>query len=385
MPLRREDRSWRQAVDRAGATLERWLTPVWNGLNWLLERIGVRSPRTRRYTLSTALSVLLNVLVLLYLGQMIAPTYRLPEPPVVDVPVPVDIMEMPRPPEPEPPPPVVPPKPVVANEPIPQVPTPPTPQPTPPQPAAPTQTPSPPKPEPPKPAPPQPAPPKPSFLPAQVQQTVEKPRNVQIKLAPSATQNARLQTAPNVTLNNEEPTTNPGPPKPSPDAPLNASQLNIHSPAQSAPAFVPASPFKATGGPAGRPGSAPAGGSPAAGAPGANTPGGATGSGRLNPYPYGAMPSGGGGLRGTLVGCANADAVKLTGTERNRCNERFGAGAAAAPVLDGIAPSKRSAFDRAAEQNEASRKYRDSVPNGNPPPNGPERAGGLGTVPVVKP
>jgi hypothetical protein len=84
------------------------------------------------------------------------------------------------------------------------------------------------------------------------------------------------------------------------------------------------------------------------------------------------------------VGCANADAVRLTPSERARCNERFGASAASAPVLDPISPAKRGDFDRSAAQNAADRRYRDSVPNGNPPPHGPEAPGGLGQVPSVR-
>jgi hypothetical protein len=82
----------------------------------------------------------------------------------------------------------------------------------------------------------------------------------------------------------------------------------------------------------------------------------------LTPYPYGAMPSGGSGLRGTLVGCANAEAVSLSAAERARCNERFGSRAASAPALDSIAPAKRAAFDKAAERQDRSLRYRDSTP-----------------------
>jgi hypothetical protein len=78
------------------------------------------------------------------------------------------------------------------------------------------------------------------------------------------------------------------------------------------------------------------------------------------------MPSGGGGIRGSLVGCANADAVSLSAVERARCNERFGGSIGTAPVLDGISPAKRAVFDRAAERNESDRRYRDTVPRGEP-------------------
>ncbi len=79
------------------------------------------------------------------------------------------------------------------------------------------------------------------------------------------------------------------------------------------------------------------------------------------------MPGGGGGLRGTLVGCANADAVKLSSVERNTCAERFGVHVGAAPVISGIAPAKRQEFDAAAARGDAERKYRDAVPVGTAP------------------
>ena len=60
------------------------------------------------------------------------------------------------------------------------------------------------------------------------------------------------------------------------------------------------------------------------------------------------MPSGGSGLRGSLVGCANAESVRLSSVERAHCNERFGVEITRAPVLDGINPAKRAAFDKAA-------------------------------------
>ena len=89
----------------------------------------------------------------------------------------------------------------------------------------------------------------------------------------------------------------------------------------------------------------------------------------------GMLPGGGPGLRGTLVGCANAEAVKLTAEERNRCSERFGAGAPQAPPLSGIAPAKRREYDDAAATGEANRRYRDSTPVGT----ADTAAGTLGT------
>ena len=76
------------------------------------------------------------------------------------------------------------------------------------------------------------------------------------------------------------------------------------------------------------------------------------------------MPSGGSGLRGTLVGCANAEAVSLSAAERARCNERFGSAAGSAPAFDPISPSKRAGFDKAAAAQEADRRYRSGMPTG---------------------
>jgi hypothetical protein len=76
------------------------------------------------------------------------------------------------------------------------------------------------------------------------------------------------------------------------------------------------------------------------------------------------MPNGGSGLRGSLIGCANSDAVRLSSVERARCNSRFGADVAAAPALDPIPAAKRAAFDREAAKEERDRKYRDGVPVG---------------------
>jgi hypothetical protein len=72
------------------------------------------------------------------------------------------------------------------------------------------------------------------------------------------------------------------------------------------------------------------------------------------------MPSGGSGLRGSLVGCANANAVGLSSVERAHCDQRFGAAVGAAPHLDDIPPDKRAAFDRAVEKADRDRAYRNS-------------------------
>ncbi len=75
------------------------------------------------------------------------------------------------------------------------------------------------------------------------------------------------------------------------------------------------------------------------------------------------MPGGGGGLRGTLVGCANPDAVHLSGAERNNCADRLGAKIGAAPNMT-LSPAKRQEYDAAAARQEQDRKYRDSAPVG---------------------
>jgi hypothetical protein len=76
------------------------------------------------------------------------------------------------------------------------------------------------------------------------------------------------------------------------------------------------------------------------------------------------MPNGGGGLRGTLIGCANAEAVSLSAAERARCNEHFGSEAATAPAIDSMSPTKRAGFDKAAEKQDRSLRYLDSTPTG---------------------
>lgn len=124
--------------------------------------------------------------------------------------------------------------------------------------------------------------------------------------------------------------------------------LNLHKPAKEVPTGIPTLPMAPSGQKGGATEAAGGGG----GAPGA--PGGSRLNG-LSPYPYGTLPSGGPGLRGTLVGCANADAVNLSGVERARCNARFGEEAARAPVLDGIDPAKRARFDKTAEHQERDR------------------------------
>jgi hypothetical protein len=88
------------------------------------------------------------------------------------------------------------------------------------------------------------------------------------------------------------------------------------------------------------------------------------------------MPSGGPGLRGTLVGCANAEAVSLSSVERAHCNSRFGAAASRAPTLDGIDPGKRAQFDKTAARQDAERRAEGAMPVGTTA--GASGFGGLG-------
>jgi hypothetical protein len=89
------------------------------------------------------------------------------------------------------------------------------------------------------------------------------------------------------------------------------------------------------------------------------------------------MPSGGSGLRGSLVGCANAAAVGLSSAERSRCNERFGTDIGGAPKLDAIPAAKRREFDAIAAKQEVDRKYREATPTGTTPSGKPGFGYGL--------
>ena len=288
-----------------------------------------------RNVLALTLSTALHAIILGIIINQAPPEYEFREtvvpPPAMDV----EIVSLP------PIPPIEPPKiepPVTKPEPVPT----PPPKPTPPkieQPKLQPAKPEPPKPAPAKPTPVKPSPAKPSLLstpvapsPAPTSRPAPKPQATIIKSAPIQ---ASVQAAPVE--------------RPSP--------LNIHTALRQAPAGIPILPMAPAAGPAGNPGS-PIGGPASPAAAGA---GGASRLNGLSPYPYGAMPSGGPGLRGTLVGCANAEAVRLSGAERAHCNERFGVDITHAPALDGIAPAKRAAFDKAANRQEADRKYRSST------------------------
>ena len=211
--------------------------------------------------------------------------------------------------------------------------------PTPPKPPEPPLQPE-PKPEPPKPEPQKPEPQK--LQAAAVEKAKPAPPKVQPVLAPAPLPAAK-------------PVVTPPAPKPTPPAPpaplIKAPPLNVHKPEKDAPKSVPALPM------------APSPVQPSANPPLPATVGGgaAPGDSRLSglrPFPTGMFPSGGPGLRGTLVGCANADAVRLTPAEREKCNRRFSSELSRAPALDGIDPAKRAAFDRSVEHQDAARAYR---------------------------
>ena len=66
-------------------------------------------------------------------------------------------------------------------------------------------------------------------------------------------------------------------------------------------------------------------------------------------------------LRGSSVGCANAEAVGLNRREQEHCDEKFGAMARNAPVYDApMDEAKRRGFDAQALRQQADRAYRDA-------------------------
>jgi hypothetical protein len=261
--------------------------------------------RNRRDGVALIASALAHVLVIAILVSQTPPPYELPEPPAP--PMDVEIMKVPE----IPPPPIVPPK-MTPRKIETQ--------------AAPPPAPTPPVPEP-KPTPAPPAPPKP--LPAKP--TPPKPTTVVVAPAPPTPPTPQPQPQPPKAAP-------PKPAAPSPPSPTPApTRLNIHKPKENAPANVATLPMAPSSAPS-SPGAPPGG---VQQAPGSRLSG-------LNPFPLGMFPSGGTGLRGTLVGCANADSVRLSSVERAHCNERFGVEITRAPALDGIAPAKRAAFDKAA-------------------------------------
>jgi hypothetical protein len=240
-----------------------------------------------------------------------------------------------------------------------------------PTPAKPQQTPQPPQPTPqpplPQPAPSQPTPAPPAPVVARPLPVVQAPRAAPLV----ARQAPRVNLAPNAVPELvPEPAPTPAPTPAAPPAPAKpaavqapatspapvAPHLNIHKSEKEAPAGVPTLPMAPS------PSQPPAGGREAA-APGGGAPeaGGGSRLQGLLPYPKGYLPNGGPGLRGSLVGCANAQAVGLSSVERAHCEQRFGATIGAAPHLDDIAPDKRATFDHATEKSDRARAYRNST------------------------
>ena len=79
----------------------------------------------------------------------------------------------------------------------------------------------------------------------------------------------------------------------------------------------------------------------------------------------GPLPSGEGGLRGGLrrsgVGCANADAVKLTKEERGRCLDRVPKTIDGLSPLTGIDKNKLREWDASSERRDRARTTWDNV------------------------
>ena len=339
-----------------------------------VNRLSGRKNRSRR-AIALAFSATLHVLFISLVINESATPYQLPEP----TPPPMELQIYPPQEVPPPPPPPVeiPPKIKEALKEasqtppvVPPIPQPPKPEATPPTPVAPPKVtqpkPSPPTPAPtapPTPTPARPTPPKPSPL-AAAPVPAKTPAPPAPAPSPSPAPKPSLAPTPSVTA--------PNPVTARVVAPVivaHPSLLNLHKPLKQAPASVPTLPMAPSG---------------QAGGGGGGTPGGAAGGplngSRLNglsPYPSGAMPSGGPGLRGTLVGCANAEAVSLTSVERAKCNERFGVEAAKAPVLSGMDPGRRAEFDKTAERQENERKHGGGMPVGTDP--GALGLGGLGS------
>jgi len=308
-----------------------------------------RATLSRRNSLAFGISALFHlVLVAVLLSGNYRP-YDLPAPPTEPI-----EMEIERIPQPE----VIPPPPQERRPVTEEVPTPERPAVTPPvvTPPAPTPVPTP---------SPQPAP-----VVAKVRPITPVQATKPLPLAAKAVPNPSLAPVPTPALTPVVAAA-PKPVQATASAPVTSqAHLNIHKAEKEAPAGV-ATLQMAPSPTAPRSGS---GGSP----PGAQEAG--MNSSRLkglSPFPPGSLPSGGPGLRGSLVGCANSQAVGLSAVEKAHCAERFGVDVARAPHLDGIPPDKRAAFDRAIEKADAWRSYRDSIPaNGTDPgPNGMGRLG----------
>ncbi len=298
--------------------------------------------RRRRTGAAIAVSSLLHVGFLILLLNVAARPYNLPVPEEITPPAPAMTVEIFKPP---PEPPIVPPRTVPQKvEASPPAPAPAVPQPSPPVPT--------------------PTPPKPTATPAPA-------RPAPAPSVPLPVATPRPQPAP------QPPLAKPAPPTPAPaQAVTSAPKLNIHKAEKEAPATIATLPM------------APAPSQPRSGAPaGAPASGGQPGGSRLSgltPWPAGSMPSGGTGLRGTLVGCANAQAVKLSSVERAHCNERFGVELSHAPALDGIPPAKRAQFDAAAAKDDLTRRRMNAAvmrPTGLASSGVPDIGGGIQSGP----
>jgi hypothetical protein len=326
------------------------------------------SSKQRRNAVGLVTSLVLHLFILGLIINQQPPDYDLlPSPavpqPVTPAPEPamdVRIIKLTVPPRIEPapvthPPPAPTPRPPTPSPPAPPQPeAPPTPQAQPVVPPHPTVLPPTPAPTPVQQAP---SPPKPAPTPA----ATPTPTRAPPKPAPTP----RPAPAPTVSEAKAPPAPSPTPATPAAAKPAAATPLNIHKAAQPTPAGVPTLPMAPAAGAGGRP-AAPTSAAQSGAPAGSRLNG-------LNPYPYGFMPSGGGGLRGTLVGCANAEAVRLSGAERDKCNERFGVDISGAPKIDGIPAAKRAAFDKAAATDAAWAKYRAS----GQAPVGPSEPGGI--------
>jgi hypothetical protein len=97
----------------------------------------------------------------------------------------------------------------------------------------------------------------------------------------------------------------------------------------------------------------------------AAAPSGAPGGGGGPGLPGGVLPGFGAGLRGGVLGCANAEALHLSAAEKARCAEAFGEGALESPRMSAIGASRRAELDHEAAAEAAAQKYRDSTPAGS--------------------
>jgi hypothetical protein len=222
-------------------------------------------------------------------------------------------------------------------------------------------TPTPPSPPPqPQPTPPKPQPPTPARPTPQPVQTPTAP----VAATPKPTPTPTPRPAPSPTpLAPPTPAPTPGPPKVVSQSSMVRSQAQISTPApklvlhKSKEQGAPLAPSVAIPGAVFAP---PTGPAPLGGASG-----GAPGSGNGLGLPGGALPGFGGGLRGSALGCANADALHLSAAERAHCAQAFGEGARESPVMSAIDASKRQELDHEAAAAAAAQKYRDSTPGGS--------------------